>query len=171
MDTTALTSLSATTASGIATTTTAPPPLTTTFTPSPWCLTDLYLLSTKEPSGEDCPNGYCSWTHLGPSSSASACFPTGWGPTSYFSPGLCPSGYTEGCGRSLTTVDGSITEYRATCCPRYILFNFNFLVRRIWTKVQHLQCIIANHYSSLVDTVVKCGPMPRGPGTRSTYAA
>jgi hypothetical protein len=77
-------------------------PLTTTFTPSPSCLSDYYTFSSGELS-------------LGPPQT-SDCLPSGWKPTSqYFSPGLCPSGYTIACS-TVVSID-TLTETQATCCP------------------------------------------------------
>lgn len=79
-------------------------PLTTNFTPPDSCVSDLWLGST---SGK-------TWMNLGPISHTE-CLPSGWAKTSYYSPGICPSGY--GIAASGTVIDGSITETAATCCP------------------------------------------------------
>ncbi|CAK7265641.1 hypothetical protein SEPCBS57363_001686 [Sporothrix epigloea] len=91
------------------------PALTTTFVPSPSCTIDIYMESFS--TGLICAVGTqivpCNYYHLGVDSSTSDCFPSGWASTSdaYFSPGICPSGYTQAC----QNVTGS--ETRATCCP------------------------------------------------------
>jgi hypothetical protein len=51
--------------------------------------------------------------------SPSACFPSGWTSTSqYFSPGLCPTGYTQACANVVAA--GTVRETQATCCPRQL---------------------------------------------------
>ncbi|MCJ1356986.1 MAG: hypothetical protein MMC33_006982 [Icmadophila ericetorum] len=47
-----------------------------------------------------------------------ACYPQGWTNTStaFYSPGICPSGYTTACITANTA--GTVTETIATCCPR-----------------------------------------------------
>jgi hypothetical protein len=78
-------------------------PLTTTFTPVPSCTTNFYTLPIYYSIG-------------GPL--ASQCFPSGWVSTSqYFSPGICPNGYTQAC--SSLSISGTDVETQATCCPRY----------------------------------------------------
>lgn len=78
--------------------------LTTTFTPAPTCTADIYTTSI-----------YYSIGGLEPSQ----CFPSGWASTSqYYSPGLCPAGYTEACSSLVSA--GTVTETQATCCPTYV---------------------------------------------------
>lgn len=78
--------------------------LTTTFFPSPSCTNDFYTAGIYYSIG-------------GPL--ASECFPSGWRSTSqYFSPGICPTGYTQACS-SLST-SGTEVETFATCCPRFV---------------------------------------------------
>jgi hypothetical protein len=79
------------------------PALTTAFIPSPSCLSDLYFYQPT--------NFYIS---LGPPST-SDCLPSGWALSGYFSPGICPSGYTIACSSS-NSLD-LLTETVATCCP------------------------------------------------------
>ncbi|KAI9926515.1 hypothetical protein MW887_004283 [Aspergillus wentii] len=79
-------------------------PLTTTFTPPSSCLNDLWLVG-KSGSG---------WMNLGPTST-SECLPSGWATSSYFSPGICPSGYV--IASSGVVYAGTVTESAATCCP------------------------------------------------------
>ncbi|KAE9377936.1 hypothetical protein N431DRAFT_461505 [Stipitochalara longipes BDJ] len=92
--------------------------LTTTFTPAPSCTTDLYTVTSGT-----------YYSIGGPSASISQCFPSGWQSLSqYFSPGVCPQGYTQAC----SDLSGSdvVTETRATCCPLnyncYTLADTNF---------------------------------------------
>lgn len=50
------------------------------------------------------------------------CYPSGYNPTvggDYYSPGFCPSGYTEACSSANSA--GTVTEWAYTCCPRYAL--------------------------------------------------
>ncbi|RYP89638.1 hypothetical protein DL770_004216 [Monosporascus sp. CRB-9-2] len=84
--------------------------LTTTFTPPAACATStgLYLVDC----GED-----CSYHAKGPLETT-ACYPSGYDPqlgNGYYSPGICPSGYTEACSRSDSL--GTVTEWAYTCCP------------------------------------------------------
>lgn len=82
--------------------------LTTTFSPAPSCTNDFYTAPTYYSIG-------------GPL--ASECFPSGWASTSqYFSPGICPTGYTEACS-SLSTY-GTLVETFATCCPTFDPLHF-----------------------------------------------
>jgi hypothetical protein len=48
------------------------------------------------------------------------CFPSGYGEfqSDYYSPGVCPGGYTVACSRKSTA--GSVTETIQTCCPTYV---------------------------------------------------
>ncbi|ERS96784.1 hypothetical protein HMPREF1624_06993 [Sporothrix schenckii ATCC 58251] len=90
----------------------AVPSLTTTFVPSPSCTIDVYKMPYP---GITCAIGSslipCEYYHLGVDSSVSNCFPSGWSATKYFSPGVCPEGYTEACSSTVGA------ETRATCCP------------------------------------------------------
>ncbi|CRG83611.1 hypothetical protein PISL3812_00965 [Talaromyces islandicus] len=102
------------------TTTTGVLPLTTTFTPAPSCLSDLHLLDFTASGFGQCSAGTstfnCRYLHLGPRPTT-ACEPPGWKPQTgvFFSPGVCPSGYSEACSNVITA--GTVTETRATCCP------------------------------------------------------
>ncbi|RYP48669.1 hypothetical protein DL768_005513 [Monosporascus sp. mg162] len=84
--------------------------LTTTFTPPAACATStgLYLVDC----GED-----CSYHAKGPLETT-ACYPSEYDPhisSGYYSPGICPSGYTEACSRAENV--GTVTEWAYTCCP------------------------------------------------------
>ncbi|KAK3320990.1 hypothetical protein B0T19DRAFT_254911 [Cercophora scortea] len=50
--------------------------------------------------------------------SQSDCFPSGYdaSPSSYYSPGVCPRGYTSACTRTAATQDTD-TETAVVCCP------------------------------------------------------
>ncbi|RFU26333.1 hypothetical protein B7463_g10006, partial [Scytalidium lignicola] len=91
-------------------------PLTTTFTPAASCTHDFYT------------NVQSNYYSIG-GQSPSQCFPSGWASMSqYFSPGVCPDGYTQACYD--WSASGTNTETRATCCPTgyecYTLQAFNF---------------------------------------------
>ncbi|PYI11653.1 hypothetical protein BO78DRAFT_413466 [Aspergillus sclerotiicarbonarius CBS 121057] len=83
---------------------TAPIPLTTTFTPPSTCIHNEWVVSSSTKT----------WMNLGPAHT-SDCLPSGWQISSYFSPGLCPSGYR--IAASGIVYDGTVTETAATCCP------------------------------------------------------
>ncbi|OJJ43563.1 hypothetical protein ASPZODRAFT_136018 [Penicilliopsis zonata CBS 506.65] len=80
-------------------------PLTTTFTPPTACLSDLWVVSTSVGG---------AWMNLGPGNTTE-CLPSGWSPTTYFSPGICPSGYV--IATSTTASVNDAVETIATCCP------------------------------------------------------
>ncbi|CZR64316.1 uncharacterized protein PAC_14214 [Phialocephala subalpina] len=87
------------TSTSSAVTITSASPLTTTFTPAASCTNNFYT------------NTESNWYSIG-GPLASQCFPSGWASTSqYFSPGICPDGYTQAC----SALNGA--ETRATCCP------------------------------------------------------
>ncbi|KAI9043106.1 uncharacterized protein KD926_004609 [Aspergillus affinis] len=111
-----------TTTLATATTTSGPPPsvpaLTTTFTPAPSCMS--YYMLPYSASEFACMVGDesspCQYLHLGPSTT-SGCLPSDWSSETdaYYSPGVCPTGYTEACSNLVSV--GTVTETRATCCP------------------------------------------------------
>lgn len=82
-------------------------PLTTRFNPPDSCLNSTPTLLVTLNTG----TGYRY--HQGPTETA-GCFPDGWSPTSYFSPGLCPSSYTI-AHKSEVSI-GAATETHAICC-------------------------------------------------------
>jgi hypothetical protein len=92
--------------------------LTTVFTPAPSCLapTNIWQIYAS------CPLvGFnCYYLIQGPPSQSN-CFPGGYEPTStaYYSPGICPQGYTPACSQANPT--GSVTVTTQTCCPRFVL--------------------------------------------------
>jgi hypothetical protein len=97
------------------------PPLTTLFVPPNSCLTDVYWYSftsgqTPQVLGTGIGVGSPGQHYLGLPGS-SGCLPTGWAPCDYYSPGICPGGYTIACSSS-HSVGGTVTETVATCCPR-----------------------------------------------------
>ncbi|KAH6677417.1 hypothetical protein B0J14DRAFT_584205 [Halenospora varia] len=89
-------------------------PLTATFTPPPPCFSQLtqnyWNISVTSQTGFH----QSSWFSGGPDrgNPTSTCYPSSWASTQqYFSPGICPTGYTSGC---LSTTSA---ETRAICCP------------------------------------------------------
>jgi len=84
---------------------TKPVPLTTIFTPTASCLSSIFQEDER-------------YAVLGSPNNPEVCFPSGWavGSANYFSPGLCPSGYTAACS-SLNTLPNTAIETVVTCCP------------------------------------------------------
>ncbi|GAB1319344.1 Mid2 domain-containing protein [Madurella fahalii] len=86
--------------------------LTTTFTPASTCVqsfSHLYINQTR--------------TLIGPAIagplSAGGCFPDNYDihiADRYYSPGVCPVGYTPACSSS-NTISSTLTETVVTCCP------------------------------------------------------
>ncbi|KAI6084812.1 hypothetical protein F4821DRAFT_242008 [Hypoxylon rubiginosum] len=85
-------------------------PLTTIFTPSGTDCTSTFLGFVDD-------NGWIQYGVGGGASSA--CLPTSFKPfASYFySPGICPSGYTSACQAQISPSTGTASETEATCCP------------------------------------------------------
>ncbi|KAI4866523.1 hypothetical protein F4820DRAFT_244971 [Hypoxylon rubiginosum] len=85
-------------------------PLTTSFTPPADCVASsaLYWVNTASTF---------YWLHGQPLQTS--CFPDNYSPyqNQYYSPGICPSGYTKAC-ESLSTSGALATVTRATCCPQ-----------------------------------------------------
>lgn len=84
-------------------------PLTTIFTPPYSCLQSWNTVPFTSESANT------SYNLLGPIDGR-PCLPTGWKPDTYFSPGLCPQNYTI----ATSTVDTTLTETRAQCCPKWV---------------------------------------------------
>lgn len=86
--------------------------LTTTFTPPARCTdrNDIYNVYFGDP---DNPGVYQLQGPL----DIRGCYPPQYGPTrgAYYSPGICPEGFTVACSR-LNSV-GALTETIHTCCP------------------------------------------------------
>ena len=99
---------------------TAPLPLTTSFSPPAACTTDTwyieYLSGTNYYNTEIEASDSGWWLSQGPTD-WSSCFPSGYATNtnSYFSPGVCPSGYWI-ADQSVDSINDNI-ETRATCCP------------------------------------------------------
>jgi hypothetical protein len=81
--------------------------LTTTFTPSSSCLNELWRAISDS----------STWMRLGPHDTAD-CLPSGWSPNTYYSPGVCPSGWLM--AYSETVIVSSSTQTVGTCCPQYM---------------------------------------------------
>ncbi|KAI0110395.1 hypothetical protein GGR51DRAFT_558043 [Nemania sp. FL0031] len=85
------------------------------------------LTTTFTPIGPDCTstflgfNQHNAWVQYGAGGDASvACLPSGFVPSysSFYSPGICPSGYTKACfTQPFATTVISRLETRITCCP------------------------------------------------------
>ncbi|KAI1780696.1 hypothetical protein F4818DRAFT_14192 [Hypoxylon cercidicola] len=89
-------------------------PLTTTFTPASGCnsvISGIVYTQTLD-DGNITTHKYHS---LG-LSATSECYPPAFEVHSYYSPGICPSGWQSACGKQ-EAIGGSITETRVTCCP------------------------------------------------------
>ncbi|KAI1374846.1 hypothetical protein F4677DRAFT_158382 [Hypoxylon crocopeplum] len=85
-------------------------PLTTSFTPPADCTASsaLYWVNTVSTF---------YWLHGPPLQSS--CFPDSYSPyqNQYYSPGICPAGYTRAC-ESVSTSGAVHAATRATCCPQ-----------------------------------------------------
>ena len=92
--------------------------LTTTFTPPATCtqsFSNLYINHTRDLTGP---------AIAGPLS-ANDCFPDNFNLNAadrYYSPGVCPAGYTSACSSS-NTISGTRTETVVTCCPSWATNN------------------------------------------------
>ena len=94
-------------------------PLTTIFTPSPRCFSDLALFTFFGSSSYAIANVTDFVNCCFGLQSATTCLPIRWTFADYFSPGICPHGYTTAC--SSTNVVGTVSETIATCCPKLVL--------------------------------------------------
>ena len=83
-------------------------PLTTTFVAPPSCTTSFSHLYVIDGKGA---------VVAGPVTANEDCFPPAYQNARYYyySPGVCPSGYTAAC--STTESIGTLTQTIATCCP------------------------------------------------------
>ncbi|KAI0383215.1 hypothetical protein F5Y04DRAFT_30831 [Hypomontagnella monticulosa] len=88
--------------------------LTATFTPAPECNSVVSGVVYTQTLDDGNTTTYKYHT-LGPSET-SKCYPPGFAPTdAFYSPAICPSGWSAGCN-SIDFI-GSLTETRAICCP------------------------------------------------------
>ncbi|KAI1120488.1 hypothetical protein F5Y10DRAFT_258275 [Nemania abortiva] len=85
-------------------------PLTTTYEPPHSC-TSSFLTDFKPPGG---------WDVIGPLETTGDCFPPNYTDDGrkYYSPGICPAGYTAACADPAPGLGGGQTSVTtATCCP------------------------------------------------------
>ncbi|PMD57916.1 uncharacterized protein K444DRAFT_533093, partial [Hyaloscypha bicolor E] len=88
--------------------------LTTTFTPPSSCLASFQTTGWSQ-----------SLTNLGflfaGPVTTSGCMPDNFqfSSTNFYSPGICPVGYTTACHSSIPV--GTLTETVVTCCPTFVL--------------------------------------------------
>ncbi|KAI0120260.1 hypothetical protein F4776DRAFT_245400 [Hypoxylon sp. NC0597] len=90
-------------------------------------MTNLGPLTTiYTPSGSDCTSTFIGlnydnkWIQYGVGGAASsACLPPNFIPYEpyYYSPGICPSGYTSACQAQSSPSTGTVSATTATCCP------------------------------------------------------
>ncbi len=85
------------------------------------------LTTTFSPIGPDCSStfegslGNNRWLQYGvPGNPSSACLPSNFNNNVgyFYSPGLCPSGYTSACTGWVSATTGFTWETETTCCPR-----------------------------------------------------
>ncbi|KAI1406926.1 hypothetical protein F5Y13DRAFT_195924 [Hypoxylon sp. FL1857] len=90
-------------------------PLTTIFTPAPECSSIVSGTSFKQILDDGYTTIY-KYLSLGPNTT-SKCYPRGFAdPFDYYSPGICPFGWTLAC--MFIDYAASLTETTAKCCPR-----------------------------------------------------
>lgn len=84
--------------------------LTTVFTPPASCFASTNIWQVWEPEETD-------WYELVGPPDASGCMPSGYevATTAFFSPGICPSGFTAASSNTATIAD--LTETTHVCCP------------------------------------------------------
>ncbi|KAJ6021486.1 hypothetical protein N7540_006990 [Penicillium herquei] len=85
-------------------------PLTTIFVPPESCVDHVETVPLQTSSGTT-----FLYHHLGDFNNT-VCMPSGWSPSSYFSPGRCPSGYTVATS-AISITNDSTTETSGYCCP------------------------------------------------------
>lgn len=90
-------------------------PLTTTFTPTSCAASD-GAISSYDESTSTLASGLSVWyTWSGFEGTEGAqCYPTGWNTISYYSPGLCPDGYSM--DQTMESTTGTLTTTFGTCC-------------------------------------------------------
>ncbi|KAI0804928.1 hypothetical protein GGR55DRAFT_657758 [Xylaria sp. FL0064] len=83
------------------------------------------LTTTFTPQGPDCASTFLGrvsdnvWVQYGVGASpSSACYPSSFIPYEpyYYSPGICPSGYTAACTAQIS-VSSDVSAKQLTCCP------------------------------------------------------
>ncbi|GAB1320000.1 Mid2 domain-containing protein [Madurella fahalii] len=107
--------------------------LTTVFTPPADCAssTGIHVVGCGD---------RCAWWAEGPLGAAH-CYPTSYNPSlnHYYSPGICPSGYTAAC-TSLRSI-AQVTETIQTCCPTALGYHYR-CVRPTWPWQSSLGCTV-----------------------------
>lgn len=107
--------------------------LTTTFTPPDFCSssTGIYVVGC---------GGGCEYWAEGPITDT-RCYPPDYDPhvNHYYSPGICPSGYTPGCTSRISI--GKITETIQTCCPTAQGYSY-WCVDPVYPWQESLGCIV-----------------------------
>ena len=106
-------------------TATAPLPLTTTFSPPSACTTDTWYIEYVKGTyyyTTSISNSLEGWYFSQGPTDWSSCFPSGYEATTdfYYSPGVCPSGYSIASSSVLSI--GVSSETRATCCPSWVSY-------------------------------------------------
>ncbi|KAI7781087.1 hypothetical protein LA080_015207 [Diaporthe eres] len=109
-------------------------PLTTTFTAPSSCTTATGLYQIW-------PETERYYYEQGPLGSRTECFPSGYdaSPSQYYSPGLCPSGYTPACS-STDIVSSTATETAYTCCPTAAAYTCAGTIDGLDASETHLGC-------------------------------
>jgi len=132
--------------------------LTTTFTQPPDCLTTTPVHITWTTGcrygGTECP-----YVIEGPRlPEQPSCFPSGFNPTTtaYFSPGLCPSGYTPACTELNSAA--TITETVYTCCPELVCHVINRMSSRALTFLQFRIILLLPFDWNLSHTILAINP-------------
>ncbi|KAI1399133.1 hypothetical protein F4819DRAFT_430556 [Hypoxylon fuscum] len=125
-------------------------PLTTSFTPPADCTASsaLYWINTAN-----------TFYFLHGSPGQSSCFPDNYSPyqNQYYSPGICPAGYTRAC-ESLST-SASHTATQAVCCPigNYICASTSSSYSYPWGPTLGCMSVYlvdtATHFTTLIDTL------------------
>jgi hypothetical protein len=82
----------------------------------------------------------CIWWAEGPLN-ADDCYPPNYNPSlgNYYTPGVCPSGYTPGCTSRRTA--GQVTETVQTCCPTALGYKYR-CVEPTWPWQNSLGCTV-----------------------------
>ena len=83
----------------------------------------------------------CVWWAEGPLD-VSECYPSSYNPSldNYYSPGLCPSGYTPAC-TSRTSL-ATLTETIYTCCPTALGYTYRCIGTPDWPWQSSLGCTV-----------------------------
>lgn len=109
-------------------------PLTTTFTAPSSCATATGLYQIW-------PEADSYYYEQGPLASRTECYPSGYdpSPSQYYSPGLCPNGYTPACSRT-GVVSSTATEIAYTCCPTAAVYTCADTIDGLAASQTYLGC-------------------------------